>query len=58
MREEILYLVNGNIIKNEDTTNNHLKAHVEAQRSFMNVRHPEFRQMRYALSLYRISDKT
>ncbi len=43
LRNEILYLVNGSIIKNEEVTNSHLKAHVQAQRAFINVRHPEFR---------------
>jgi len=43
MREEVLRLVSSEIDKREKETNHHLVIHIQAQKSFMNTRHPNFK---------------
>jgi len=43
LREEVLRLVSIEIDKREKETNHHLVIHVQAQKAFMNTRHPAFK---------------
>ena len=44
LQAEVVYLVNNNLNQCEEVTWNHLLGHVEAQKAFMNTRHPNFIQ--------------
>ena len=43
MKEEVLRFVSSEIDKNERETNQHLVIHIQAQKAFMNTRHPDFK---------------
>ena len=49
LRDEVLYLVSTKMLTNEESTVKHLYDHVEAQKSFMNTKHPDFKQFRFKL---------
>ncbi len=42
LHAEVVYLINDNLNKCEEKTWHHLNSHVEAQKAFMNTRHPDF----------------
>jgi len=47
LKEEVLRLVSGEIDKRERETNHHLVIHIQAQKSFMNTRHPGFKPVNW-----------
>merc|ERR1719186_1721545 len=48
LREEVLRLVSSEIDKKERETNHHLVIHIQAQKSFMNTRHPSFKPVHWS----------
>ena len=44
LREEVSRLVKSKMAAFQNTTIHHLMVHIEAQKAFMNMKHPEIRQ--------------
>lgn len=53
LQSEVVYLISKNLNICEEITWNHLDAHIEAQKAFMNTQHEQFKQEMESLMPYR-----